>query len=205
LKITLVDYGLGNQFSVIQALQYLGYTSEIDTDGALIPRAEILLIPGVASFGKGMQNLERRGQLEAIREFSSKGRPLLGFCLGAQMLLRSSEEDVTSRGMSLVKGDVKIMSPENSRVPNQGWHALKIRNSSTFSSFQAKYFYFSHSYMMALDNEGAPGGEIIIGNESINAFFFQENILAVQFHPELSGNTGLEFMDTAIKTANIWT
>lgn len=205
MKITLVDYGLGNQYSVIQALKYLGYASEIDTDGTLISHAEILLIPGVAAFGKGMQNLKKRGQLEAIRQFSSKGRPLIGFCLGAQMLLRNSDEDVTTGGISLVNGEVKLMNSEYCRIPNQGWHPLEIKNSSTFSGFQGKFFYFSHSYRMALDDAATPGGQILIGNEFVSAFFFHENILAVQFHPELSGNTGLEFMDTAINTANIWT
>jgi imidazole glycerol-phosphate synthase subunit HisH len=204
LKITVIDYGLGNQFSVIQALKYLGYETEIDTDGTLISHAEILLIPGVAAFGQGMRNLKKRGQLETIRHFGVSGRPVIGFCLGAQMLLRSSEEDTTSGGIALVNGDVKLMSSEYGRIPNQGWHPLEIRNSSAFSGFQNKFFYFSHSYRMTLDDVTTPGGEIMIGKEPVNAFFFQENILAVQFHPELSGNTGLEFIDIAIKTANIW-
>jgi glutamine amidotransferase len=204
MKISLVDYGVGNIFSVGQALKALNIDFSLDTDGNSIPKSDLVIVPGVAAFGVGMKNLDERGQAEGLRTFYNSGRPLIGLCLGAQMFLKSSTESLTTKGFGFVEGEVISLDEAFCRVPQQGWSKLDAKDSETFISLDQQYFYFSHSYKMIINDSKIP---VLISKhdrEKVTAFFIDKNVLGVQFHPERSGPMGLKFLEKAILNANIW-
>lgn len=204
MKIALVDYGVGNIFSVAQALKSLKLDYSLDDNGESINQSDLVIVPGVAAFGVGMQNLEERGQAEQLKNFFQTGKPMIGLCLGAQMFLNSSSESSSTPGLGFVDGIVVGLDEGKCRVPQQGWSKLKAENSKTFSDFDQQYFYFSHSYKMVLGSKYAKVAESRHDKEDVTAFFLENNVLGVQFHPERSGPTGLKFLEKAISDANIW-
>lgn len=204
MKISIVDYGVGNIFSVGQALKSLGLEFTLDVDGASVLKSDVVIVPGVAAFGIGMKNLEERGQAEELRNFYQTGKPLIGLCLGAQMFLKSSSESHTTQGFGFVEGKVAMLNEKMCRVPQQGWSKLMAPTSSTFSEFDQEFFYFSHSYKMILGSVSTSVYSSQHDREVITAFFIDKNVLGVQFHPERSGPKGLRFLEKAILSANIW-
>jgi glutamine amidotransferase len=204
MKVSLVDYGVGNIFSVGQALKALNIDFSLDTGGNTIPKSDIVIVPGVAAFGVGMKNLEERGQAEELRNFYNSGKPLIGLCLGAQMFLKSSTESSSTNGFGFVEGEVVSLDETFCRVPQQGWCKLNTMKSETFSSLDQQYVYFSHSYKMILEDSKIPVSTSQHDQETITAFFIDKNVLGVQFHPERSGPVGLKFLEKAILDANIW-
>ena len=204
MKISIVDYGVGNIFSVGQALKSLGLKFALDDDGSSIPKSDVVIVPGVAAFGIGMKNLEERGQAEELRNFYQTGKPLIGLCLGAQMFLNSSSESPMTQGFGFVEGTVATLNEKKCRVPQQGWSKLIAPASATFSEFNKDFFYFSHSYKMILGSMGTAVYSAQHDREEITAFFIDKNVLGVQFHPERSGPKGLKFLEKAILSANIW-
>jgi glutamine amidotransferase len=204
MKISLVDYGVGNIFSVGQALNALSLDFSLDTDGNSISKSDLVIVPGVAAFGVGMKNLEERGQAEELRNFYNSGKKLIGLCLGAQMFLNSSTESSTTKGFGFVQGEVISLDETLCRVPQQGWSKLDAARSATFTGLHQQYFYFSHSYKMNLDDSKIAVYTSQHHEEKVTAFFIDKNVLGVQFHPERSGPMGLKFLEKAILDANIW-
>jgi glutamine amidotransferase len=204
VKISLVDYGVGNIFSVGQALKALGIDFSLDSNGDSISKSDIVIVPGVAAFGLGMKNLEERGQAEELRNFYQSGRPLIGLCLGAQMFLDSSSESSQTKGFGFVEGKAISLDKRLCRVPQQGWSKLDAKDSATFTSLNQQYFYFSHSFKMILSDPGTKVHTSQHDKEKVTAFFIDKNVLGVQFHPERSGPKGLKFLEKAILGANIW-
>jgi glutamine amidotransferase len=204
MRISLVDYGVGNIFSVGQALKALSINFSLDTDGSSIPKSDLVIVPGVAAFGVGMKNLEERGQAEELRNFYDSGKPLIGLCLGAQMFLESSAESLTTKGFGFVQGEVISLNETFCRVPQQGWSKLDAKSSETFNSLDQQYFYFSHSYKMIIGDSKILASTSQHDRETVTAFFIDQNVLGVQFHPERSGPMGLKFLEKAIQDANIW-
>lgn len=205
MKVALVDYGVGNIFSVEHALKFLGLDYSLDQDGSAILNADLAIVPGVASFGTGMVNLQKRHQADALREFHSRGLPLIGLCLGAQMLLETSTESASIPGLGFIKGHVSLLDTSLCQVPQQGWSRLLAKHVPFFSEFDQQYFYFSHSYKMLPKLSSSNMGTAQYGMETATAFFFSDNLLGVQFHPERSGPIGLKFLEKAINSASIWT
>lgn len=204
MKIALVDYGVGNIFSVGQALKTFGFDFSIDIDGGSISKSDLVIVPGVAAFGIGIKNLEERGQAEGLRHFYKSGKPLIGLCLGAQMFLNSSTESSATPGFAFVDGEVDILDETLCRVPQQGWSKLSAKSSASFSASDDEYFYFSHSYKMLLNDSRTKVHTSRHGKEEVTAFYIDKNVLGVQFHPERSGPKGLKFLEKAILDANIW-
>lgn len=204
MKIAVIDYGVGNLFSVKQALYKLNLEFVCDEDGAFIKKSDLIIVPGVAAFGTGVKNLNLSLQKEEIQEFHKKGNPIIGLCLGAQMFLESSTEAPNVLGLSLVKGKVVDLDNEFCRVPQQGWSQVEFGTSEIFNEFSGKYFYLSHSYKMVPEDQRIAIGTTSYGKESIVAVYHDANILGVQFHPERSGADGLGFLEKAIQTATIW-
>lgn len=204
MKISIVDYGVGNIFSVGQALKSLGLDFSLDADGSSISNSDLVIVPGVAAFGIGMKNLQERGQAEELRSFFQTGKPLIGLCLGAQMFLNSSAESPLTEGFGFVKGEVSALDEKKCRVPQQGWSKLVAPESATFSVFHQEYFYFSHSYKMILGSTQTVVHSSRHDQEVVTAFFIDKNVLGVQFHPERSGPNGLKFLEKAVLRANIW-
>lgn len=204
MKITIVDYGVGNIFSVGQALKSLKFDYTLDEDGSSISKSDLVIVPGVAAFGLGMKNLEKRGQAEGLRNFYKTGKPLIGLCLGAQMFLSESTESPLTRGLGFIEGKVIKLDENLCRVPQQGWSRLLPSDNTTFSAFSQQYFYYSHSYKMIPNDPNVKITYSAHDEEVVTAYFVDKNVLGVQFHPERSGSMGLKFLEKALSGANIW-
>ena len=191
--IVIIDYGLGNIASVANALKKLEIPFEISADAAVVGAAQALILPGVGAAGQGMKNLRERGLDAAITAVVRTGTPLLGICLGMQLLLSVSEEgDVSCLG--LVPGKVKKFQTRL-KVPQMGWNQAKARgNSRLFQGLPANtYFYFVHSYFCVPSDIGTVCGTTTYGSSFCSAFE-QGNVFGTQFHPEKSGDAGMRVL-----------
>jgi glutamine amidotransferase len=212
----VIDYRCGNLFNLVKALRYVGAQEcEIVTDANAIDRFDKLVLPGVGSFRKGMQNIVHAGLDNAICRHVSDGKPLLGICAGLQILTRSSEEFGKTDGLGLIDGEVvslrKIDSAPDVLVPNIGWHEVVARVLESGSGGDAlpspRLFagvepgalcYFSHSYALASISERIPCWTTQFNQGEFVSAFEKGNLFAVQFHPELSGHNGLTILKNFI-------
>lgn len=194
--LIIIDYGMGNLRSVSKALEHLGVPNEISSDPQRIAEAERLILPGVGAFGDAMHELERRGLIEPIKQVAQTGRPLLGICLGMQLLLDSSEESPGVSGLGLIAGEVKRFQT-HLKVPHMGWNVVRqARPAPIFEGVtDGSYFYFVHSYYCA---PAAGDGQVSAGLTDYDGEFtsvlWRDNIQATQFHPEKSQAMGLRML-----------
>jgi glutamine amidotransferase len=191
--ITVIDYGLGNLASVANALNKLEIPSEISSDINVIKNAKVLILPGVGAAVQGMENLKKRGLDQVIIAQAKRGTPILGICLGMQLLFSASEEgNVTCLG--LIEGEVKRFDSAL-KVPQIGWNQVEFINKSILLKGieNNSYFYFVNSYYCDPANKN-----ISKGNTNYNLEFCsileKENVYGVQFHPEKSGDDGLQLL-----------
>jgi len=189
MKISLVEYDAGNLPSVERALARQGVQTERAATPESIAAARVLILPGVGHFGQLMRTLGSRGLLAPIRQAICGGVPLLGICLGLQALFGSSAEAPEDRGLDILPGTVTVL-PVTAKLPHMGWNQLRqIRPSALFEGISANaYFYFAHSYA-ALDAGEATVAMCEHGVPFVAALE-RENLFAVQFHPEKSGDAG---------------
>jgi len=198
--VTIVDYGLGNLRSVARAFQHLGMQVEMATDASGIERAEHLVLPGVGAFADGMRGLRARGQDVAIQQRALSHRPLLGICLGAQLLMDESEEFGRHQGLGLLPGRVVSIPSEHVRVPHVGWSRLKAPHcQSMFRGVLAavpvgSWAYFIHSFQMVPVDPEHLTAVCSYGPCIIPAAIGRGSICGFQFHPEKSGDFGLEML-----------
>jgi imidazole glycerol-phosphate synthase subunit HisH len=199
--IAIIDYQAGNLTSVQRALTFLGHNSAITHDPAQVLAAERVIFPGVGAAGKAMFDLRRLGMDEALFTSYVGGKPILGICLGTQIILERSEENDTAC-IGLIKGEVRRF-PKNIaevegrtlKVPHMGWNRIKLkRDHVLFRGIDPKSeFYFVHAYY---PDPSEP--ETILGQTHYGLTFasvlFSRNLVAVQFHPEKSGRPGLQFL-----------
>lgn len=192
----IVDYGMGNLRSVEQALQALGDEAVITSDPERVRSAERLILPGVGAFGDAMASLEHLGLHEAVRQAASSGRPVLGICLGMQLLLDESLEYGRHRGLGLIGGRVVPFSgPEMAglRVPHIGWNNITAASGSFLEGLADPYMYFVHSFCASgVPPEKAAAG-CVYGRPFVCAVE-DGNVWGTQFHPEKSGRAGLEIL-----------
>lgn len=199
--IAIIDYGAGNLQSVKKALDHIGCENIATADAGYITRADGIILPGVGSFGDAMASLRERGLDEVIVSETKKGKPLLGICLGLQMLFEESEESPGVKGLGLLKGKIqKIPKAEGIKVPHMGWNSLEIANKSgIFEDVNdGEFVYFVHSYYLTADNPCDVSARTFY-SVSIDAAVCHENISAVQFHPEKSGECGLKMLRSFAK------
>lgn len=190
--ITIIDYGAGNLFSVRKAIEYFDVDVAISDNSEDILNAEGLILPGVGAFGWGMKLLEEKRLCEPIREAVDKGVPLLGVCLGLQLLFEESEESPEVSGLGLIRGRVKRL-PNDLPLPHIGWNQVKIiKETRIFKGIsQNSFFYFVHSYYGEPSDRDSVCGITEYGIE-FPSVICKENIFAVQFHPEKSSSEGLK-------------
>ena len=199
--IAVIDYGVGNLFSVSKAVEAVGAEVEVTGDADRIRAAEKLILPGVGAFGDCMRNLRAAGLDDLIVEQIESGKPLMGICVGLQILFEGSEESPGVDGLGVFKGTVKKIRAEGLKIPHMGWNKtimneeLGMRNEKKRaipnSAFLIpNYFYFVHSYHAVPDDPSIIAATTEYG-ETLTAAVAHKNIFAVQFHPEKSGDVGL--------------
>ena len=195
MKIAIIDYGMGNLHSAAKALEKVGAQVAVTRDPELVRQADKVVLPGVGAFGDCMGNLERYGLVPAIRETAAAGKPLLGICLGLQMLFEGSEEDPGVPGLGIFPGQVKLIEAPGLKIPHMGWNSLTWRQESIlFRGLPAGSFvYFVHSYHAVPEDASLVTAVTEYGG-AVTAAVGKGNVQAVQFHPEKSGTVGLQIL-----------
>jgi len=191
--VVVIDYGMGNLFSVVSALRYLGADTTTATDPSEVAMARALILPGVGSFRRGMEELRRSGLDSAIRDAVARGTRLLGICLGMQLLGSSSTEDGTTLGLGLVDAVVESFPIESGfKVPHVGFSTVASPPESTLfrGLGERPSFYFVHSYRMPRTPTGSIASTCDYGGGFV-ASFEADNVAGAQFHPEKSQANGL--------------
>lgn len=194
--IVIIDYGMGNLNSVYNALKKLNIPCKISSEIKDIKEAKAMILPGVGAFKDAMDNLERSNLIEVIKEEVSKGKLLLGICLGMQMLFEKSYEIEERQGLGLLKGEVRLMEPvEKVKIPHMGWNSLSF-NRDDFKKYINKgdYVYFVHSYYVNNYKEEDLISYCEYGGLKIPAMVRRNNVIGAQFHPEKSGDVGLNIL-----------
>jgi imidazole glycerol-phosphate synthase subunit HisH len=206
LRIVVIDYGLGNLYSVTRALEVCGATKVcVSASAEDIGNADRVILPGVGAFGDGMRGLRERGLIEPIMAYAAKNKPLLGICLGMQMLASSSEEFGSHQGLALIPGKVrKILneSPtgEPRKTPFIGWASLNMNDRLSWSDTILKSIeigdsvYFVHSYYFEPENRSDLLATYCYNGEPVTAAIRRGNVTGLQFHPEKSGQIGLRIL-----------
>ncbi|SFV54873.1 Imidazole glycerol phosphate synthase amidotransferase subunit [hydrothermal vent metagenome] len=201
--IGIVDYNMGNLASVINAFQSIGADATIESDPDRLKDYDKLILPGVGAFGDAMEHLQSNGMDSAIKEYASLDRPLLGICLGMQLLFDSSEEFGDSRGLGLIDGEVVAFDESQFdhklKVPHMGWNELFVqRKTPIFQGLDSDfYLYFVHSFHAKCDDRYAIG-KTHYGYEFTSAVQ-KDNIYGIQPHPEKSHKNGLKIIENFAK------
>jgi glutamine amidotransferase len=192
--IGVVDYGAGNLRSVANALERLGLDYLICRQPREVELADRLVLPGVGHFGSAASNLAASGLRDAIRRHALGGRPLLGICLGLQLLLESSEEAPAARGLELFGGTSTRLRTR--RVPHMGWNLVRPRrrDDGSIPPSAPAHFYFAHGFAVRPDDDSLVVAHTCQDDRSIPAIVGRDRLWGVQFHPEKSGRAGLELM-----------
>lgn len=191
--IAVIDYGAGNLFSVKNALNYLNIENTVTKSPDDIIKADAMILPGVGAFPAAMKMLSDCGLTDIIKEQSQK-KPLLGICLGMQMLFDKSYEFSECEGLGLIKGKVDIIKDTGLSIPHMGWNKLEKLNSCPLldSICNDEYVYFVHSYQAYCDDNNISA--YCEYGQKVPALVFSGNVYGAQFHPEKSGETGLKIL-----------
>ena len=189
----IIDYGAGNLFSVKNALDHLGAENIVTRDPAELEKADRLILPGVGAFPDAMKMLGETGLIGTIKE-QAQNKPLLGICLGMQMLFDRSFEFGETDGLGLIHGTVELMTPPGLLIPQIGWNRLLYNEKCPILDGlgEEPYVYFVHSYAAHCDSRNVAAYTDYGGN--IPACVFEGNVYGCQFHPEKSGETGLRIL-----------
>jgi len=191
----IVDYGAGNLTSVYNALKYLGIDGEISSDSKKIEKADKIIFPGVGAAKAAMDNLNRTGIGEALKAAAKKGTPILGICIGCQIILDSSEEG-SSQCLGLIPGKaIRFKNEPDLKIPHIGWNQVNFtKEHPIFKGIpNNSNFYFVHSYHPSLD-EANIYGTTTYGVQTFPCLIGKDNIIAAQFHLEKSGELGLKVL-----------
>lgn len=194
--IAIIDYDAGNLKSVEKALISLGEEVVVSRDPSEIMQADKVILPGVGSFGDAMNNLDRFGLVDTIKNVTAKGTPFLGICLGLQLLFKESEETPGAEGLDILPGRIlKIPAKEGYKIPHMGWNSLDIREGAKlFKGIKNDpYVYFVHSYYLKADDEAIVAASTEYTTH-IHASVERDNVFACQFHPEKSSDIGLKIL-----------
>ena len=206
--ITVVDYGRSNLLSVRRALEYCGADVGFAADPGDIQRARALVLPGVGAFADGMAQLYRRGLVEPLLQKAGEGAPLLGICLGMQMLQDSSIEGGFHKGLGLVEGTVELLPDKTTdgtalKVPHIGWNAITLEPGAEQGLFKntqnGDEVYFVHSFQALPRRSEDCAATVEYGGYTICAAVRRNNVAGLQFHPEKSGPAGLAILQAFVE------
>lgn len=201
--IAVIDYGVGNLFSVEKAMSQFGSKVEVSADEGTIRKAEKIVLPGVGAFGDCMNNLVASGLIPVLKDMIGAGYPVLGICVGLQIMFEGSEESPGVQGLGIFSGMVHKIEAPNLKVPHMGWNSLEICASqpklNLFLDLPADpYVYFVHSYAAQPTDAGIITSYTEYGSK-LTASVASGNVQAVQFHPEKSGDVGLHILENFVK------
>lgn len=194
--IAIIDYDAGNLKSVEKALVSLGQEVVVSREPDVLLSADKVILPGVGSFGDAMDNLNKFGLVDVIKKIADSGKPLLGICLGLQLLFERSDETPGVDGLSILKGEILRIPPqEGLKIPHMGWNSLKVNpKSKLFAGISDdSYVYFVHSYYLKASDETIVAAATEYSTH-IHAAVESGNIYACQFHPEKSSDVGLKIL-----------
>ncbi|MDR4889624.1 imidazole glycerol phosphate synthase subunit HisH [Fredinandcohnia sp. QZ13] len=196
--IGIIDYGMGNLYSVSKALERMNHEYFISSSPDELSKAEGLILPGVGSFKDAMGILHEKGLVSFIKESVAKRTPILGICLGMQLLFEESEENGLTQGLGLLSGRITkfpgvTTSGESYKVPHMGWNNLNLVNPSPLlQNIEGGHVYFVHSYYAITDNENVIASSIY--DVEVPAVVGKGNVFGTQFHPEKSSELGLKIL-----------
>ena len=193
--IGIIDYGVGNLFSLCSSCKAIGQEAFVSGDATELTKADRLILPGVGAFEDAAKKLRETGMADFVRAQAAAGKPLLGICLGMQLLFERSYEYGCHEGLGLLKGQVVPMEgklPPELKIPHMGWNALEVKGGKLLAGMDGQHVYFVHSFfaencddsLSAVTQYGIP----------ITAAVEQGNVYGCQFHPEKSGNVGLTIL-----------
>lgn len=199
-KVVIVDYQMSNLFSVVRAIEQIGFNPIISSSPKEIAVADALILPGVGAFEAAMENLEKLALIAPIKAFIESGKPFMGVCLGLQLLFETSDEFGQHEGLSLIKGTVKKFEPSEGgkeKIPQINWNTIESKsntwkNTPLMHLKEKAFMYFVHSYYVVPTEE-----EVVLSSTPYCGIEYcssiqQNNIFATQFHPEKSGELGLK-------------
>ena len=196
--IVIINYGSGNLKSIKNGFTKIGEKTVVSQDIHEMEKADALVLPGVGAFGTAMKHLE--GYKDIIHEHVNNGKPFLGVCLGLQVLFTKSQENKGVKGLDVFKGEVVKIPKEGLKIPHMGWNDLKIVNECPIlDGIGNGYMYFVHSYYAKPDDEDIIAATTNYGTD-LTAAVCRDNVFATQFHPEKSGEIGLNILKNFVKT-----
>lgn len=202
MDIVIIDYEMGNLRSVQKAIEKVGGRATISSDPKVIAKASKLILPGVGAFGKAMQNLQKMNLIDVIKSKVKEKTPLLGICLGYQILFEKGFEKGEHQGLGLISGQIELLKTmKDLKVPHMDWNQIKVqnKNSKLFKNISAQdYFYFVHSYYSANVSKELNAATVNYGSEFVCAIE-KDNLFGVQFHPEKSSEAGLKIIKNFIE------
>ena len=201
--VAIIDYGVGNLFSLRSSFAAIGEEAEVTSDPETIRRADRVILPGVGAFGDAAEKLRDSGLDRVVKEEAARGKPLMGICLGMQLLFERSFEYGEHAGLGLLKGEIRPIAeriPAGLKIPQMGWNALKIVKDSPLFRYtkNGEYVYFVHSYSAV-----NCGDSLLASTEygaDLTACAGAGNVFGCQFHPEKSGETGLRMLKAFCET-----
>lgn len=198
MRAGVIDYRMGNLASVAKALERVGAESFVSDDAAELEGADLIVLPGVGHFRAGMDSLATLGLAGFLKDWAGAGKPLIGICLGMQLLFSHSEEGDVG-GLGIVGGNVVLLAP-GVKCPQIGWNAVSAAGASSdvLEPFEGRYFYFNHSYVCRPDGDVA-AGRTTYGEEFVSSIH-TGSVLGFQFHPEKSSRDGLALLGRALET-----
>ena len=199
-KVTIVDYGAGNLHSAANAFLHIGAEAELVERPEDVERAQCLVLPGVGAYGEGMAGLHRRGLIEPLRAYAASGRPLLGICLGAQLLMEESEEFGRHEGLGIIPGRVRYLPVQGVKIPHIGWARIAPSPGVLWDDTLLAetpvwtWVYFVHSFHCVPAEERHMLALAQYGSHPVTAAIRRDAVVGVQFHPEKSGVPGLAML-----------
>jgi len=201
--IAVIDYDMGNLHSACKGLQFAGATTLVTDSVQQLEHADGVVLPGVGAFDPAMQHLRSRNLIEPIRRIARSGKPFLGICLGLQVLFEGSDEG-TEEGLGIFSGTIRRFSPEPGlTIPHMGWNQLTLTQPDCpiFKGISpAAWVYFVHSFYAAPTDASINAATVTHGSQTVTAAVAQDNLMAMQFHPEKSSSAGLQILSNFVST-----